>query len=80
MIIGAIDTLMMTMVMLMKIVILMTKIKLNIEASRYTGDIGGDLKSCGNDLGQLELPTLCTLMMNLLSGSKSHPVDDSFCL
>ena len=47
MIIGAIDTLMMTMVMLMKIVILMTKIKLNIEASRYTGDFGGDLKSCG---------------------------------
>ena len=43
----AIDTLMMTMVMLMKIAILMTKIKL----SRYTGDIGGDLKNCENDFG-----------------------------
>ena len=47
----AIDTLMMTMVMLMKIAILMTKVKLSAVASRYTGDIGGDLENCENDFG-----------------------------
>ena len=42
MMIVAIDTLMMTMVMLMKIAILITKIKLSTEASKYKSDVGGD--------------------------------------
>ena len=40
-----------TLMMLIRIAILMTKIKLSAVASRYTDDIGGDLESCGNDFG-----------------------------
>ena len=45
------NTLMMTMARLVKIVILMTKIKLSTEASKYKSDIGGDKENCANDFG-----------------------------
>ena len=89
MMIGAIDTLMMTMVMLMKIAILNddkdqaehNSFKIIWWHLWWLGELCKWFWSVTIFTSHpLELPTLCTLTMNFLSRSKSHPVDDSFCL